>query len=181
MSSNPDPQKSDLLLAQARRFQEQARIVEVDEEKVKLVIFLLGKDYYAFLGKVIKEIVPVEEITSVPGAPDFILGIINLRGDIEAVLDIGKILGLPDVAIASQNRIVVAEQEGIRSGILVDSVEDVVDIGVGLIKAPLSTLAPALKEFVMGEAVFQKKNVTILDGAKILEKIAREPAGLGGR
>ncbi len=147
------------------------KIVAVDEKKVELVIFSLLEDYYAFIGSDIKEILPVESISYVPGSPDFILGIINVRGDIESVFDIHKFLGLPDVKIVRNSRIAIADKDGVRSAILVDSVEDVINVPANSIKPPISTLDKFIQEFVLGETTYNKKNVTVFDIGKIFGKL----------
>ncbi len=163
--------KINSIMDEAKRQREQAKVINVEEEKVKLVIFSLAKDYYAFHGSDVKEILPAGKITYIPGSPDFILGVINLRGDIESVLNIHKFLGLPDGKPAGSRRITIAEKDGIRSGILVDSVEDVIDMPVSSIKPPISTLNDSIKEFVAGEMAYNNMNITLLDAGKIFKKI----------
>jgi len=159
--------KAYLLLEELKKRKDREQIVNVEEQQVKLVFFTLLNDYYAFYGGDIKEILPLTKIFYVPGAPDYILGIINVRGDIESVININKFLGLPDFKITPKNRIAMAEKDGLRSGILVESIEDVLDVPHSSIKAPLSTLDKTIKEFVSGEIDYKNKNVTILDISRI--------------
>lgn len=147
------------------------KIMTADAKRVELVIFSLLEDYYAFIGSDIKEILSVGNITHVPGSPDFILGIINVRGNIESVFDIHKFLGLPDVKIVQTSRIVIADKNSIRSAILVDSVEDVINVSANSVKPPISTLDKSIQEFVIGETIYNKKNVTVFDIGKIFGKL----------
>lgn len=163
--------KSDLILEEIMRRKEKERIVEVEEKKVKVVIFSLHRDFYAFYGEYIKEILPLMTIYYVPGSPDFIPGVINVRGEIESVIKINRFLGLPDSANSPSSRIVLAVTDGIRSGILVDSVEEVFDIPASSIKPPLDTLSKSIKECVAGEFTQKDKLVTILDIGQIFGKI----------
>jgi purine-binding chemotaxis protein CheW len=164
--------KSDSILEQLKKRSVREKVVEVEEEKVKLVIFSLADDYYAFNGSEVKEILPSGDISYVPGAPDFILGVINVRGDIESVVAINPFLGLPESKKTARSRIAIAVNGGVRSGIMVDSVEDVLDVPVSSIKPPLATLDAFKKECVTGEAIFKGKNITILDTGKIFGKLA---------
>ncbi len=164
--------KSDLIISEVRRRKSQGEVVDVDEEVVKLVTFTLRDEVYAFLGEDIREILPCDNITFVPGSPDFILGIINVRGDIESVINLHKLTGLPIGKTTGQSRIAIGEKEGIRSGILVDSIEDVADIPKTAIKPPVSTINSSIREFVAGEILMGDKSVTILDLCKIFRKIA---------
>ncbi len=171
MTKGINKNKCDQVLSQVKERKRKEKIVDVTEEKTKLVIFSLLDDYYAIRGNDIKEIILVDKITFVPGSPDYILGIINVRGDIESVLNLNKLLGLPDSKIDKDNRIIVASSLEMRSGILVDSVSDVVDIPKSYITPPISTLGETLKDFVVGEAVYGDKSITQLDIIKIFESI----------
>ena len=162
--------KSDLLLEELKKRKGGEKIVDVEEEQVKIVVFSLLNDNYAFYGNDIKEILPLTKIFYVPGSPDYILGIINVRGDIESVININKFLGLPDFKNTPKNRIAMAEKDGIRSGILVESIEDVLDVPVSSIKPPLSMLDKTIKEFIGGEMIYKSKNVTFLDVGKIFAR-----------
>lgn len=166
-----EKRKSNLILEEIMRRKEKERTVDVEEKKVKVVIFSLHQEFYAFYGEHIKEILPLMTIYYVPGFPDFIAGVINNRGEIESVVTINRFLDLSDSQRGHNCRIALAEKDGIRSGILVDSIEDVLDTPVSGIRPPLDTLATSIKEFVTGEFIHRGKPVTILDIGKIFGKI----------
>ncbi|MDP2646412.1 MAG: chemotaxis protein CheW [Desulfobacterales bacterium] len=171
MANDSWKNKSDLILEEIIRRKDQERIVDVEEKKVKIAIFSLHGDFYAFYGKYVKEILPPMTIHYVPGSPDFIPGVINVRGEIESVININSFLGLPDSASSPSSRIALAVAGGIRSGILVDSIEEVLDIPDSSVKPPLDTLPKSIREFVAGEFTHKDKLVTILDIGKIFGKI----------
>ena len=162
--------KSALILEELKR-RRQGKVVDVEEEKVKLVVFSLFDDCFAFYGSEIKEILPLQNIYYVPGAPDFIMGVINNRGDVESVINTNKFLGFPDPETSPQSRIAIAEGAGIRSGILVDSIMDVIDVPKSSIRPPISTIEEGKREFVTGEMAYGNKNVTVLSVGKIFEKL----------
>lgn len=164
-------QLSERILEQVRRRREEAKIVDVDEERVKLVTFTLGGNHYAFPGADIKEILPLMKIAYVPGTPESILGIINVRGDIESVLSGCRVLGLPLSEPTSRSRIVIAESNGVRSGILVDSVEDVSDFPSSSIQPPIPTLDTSIRDYVTGEMSQSGKTTTVLSVERILNGI----------
>ncbi len=167
-----DKSKTDQILTQVRKLKESSVVGEMTEEKVELVIFTLGDNYYAFYGHNVKEIMPYEKITYVPGCPSSIIGIINVRGDIESVLSLHKIIGIPESRISRKTRIIIAADREIRSGILTDSVEDVLSLSVSGIKKPISTLDKSVKEFALGgETLYNNKYVTLLDLGKIFAKV----------
>ena len=172
MSAATNKEKSERILAEVARRKKQDKIVDVDEKNIKLVIFSLVGDYYAFPGEDIKEILPWEQSTYVPGSPDVILGIINVRGEIESVFNIHKFLGFSDAEHTPSSRIVIANTKSIRSGVLVDSVEDVADVPESTIKPPVATLHQSIKDFVVGETIHNNRNVTLLNVEKILANLA---------
>ncbi len=163
---------SDVILDRIGRRKEREAVVDVEEETVKAVIFSLCGDLYAFYGESVKELMPSLAVYYVPGSPDFIPGVINIRGQIESVLNINRFLGLPEAPNARNSRIAVAEKDGIRSGVLVDSVEDVADIPINSIRPPLGTLPPSIKEFVSGAFMYHNNLVILLDIGRIFRKIA---------
>ena len=163
--------RSDLILNELKKNAKKKEIRTLDEETVKTVVFTLNGDYYAFCGQDVKEIIPYTDIYFVPGAPDFMLGVINIRGDIESVISINGLLGMPYSETNKNSRIAIVENNGHRSGILLDSIEDVVDIPESSVKPPLSTLSDAVREYVAGETLHKGKSVIVINAEKIFKKI----------
>jgi purine-binding chemotaxis protein CheW len=164
--------KNEVILEKAKKRGDSKKIIDVEEQKISLVIFLLNDIYFAFHGSAVKTILPYEEITYVPGCRNYILGIINVRGDIESVLDLHIFLNLPGAEPTPRSRIVIAAGEHIQSGILVDTVEDVVDVPKSALKPPIATIDMSVKEFVDSDVWYNEKNVAVLDVGKIFAKIA---------
>lgn len=154
-----------------RRREEQNRIIHIEEQNVQLVVCLLDEKYYAFYGDVIKEIGPVPEITYVPGMPAVLVGIIHVRGEIESVLDLRKALALPASPVTDRSRIAIGQVEEIRSGLLVDSVEDVLEVPEDTIHEPASGLDSTRAAYVIGETPYKEQTLIILDLRKIFEEL----------
>jgi len=163
-------QRTDDLLEEIKEKRKSNSIIDVDEKKIKVVVFSLSNGFYSFYGEEVREILPMCNIFYVPGAPEYILGVINVRGDIESVINIHRVLGLPDSKKLQKCRIVIAEADGIRSGILVDSIEDVLDIPANSIRPSLSTLDSSLKDFMSGETFCHNCNISILQAGAIFRK-----------
>lgn len=166
-----ESERRSTLLERSRSAAMKEGIVDIDEDKVKLVIFTLSGDYYALYGNDVKEILQSVTVFFVPGSPDYIEGIINLRGDIESVISISGFLGVRKQERTSKSRIAVAEKNGIRSGIIMDSVVDVLDMPLSSIKPPLSSMEKAQKDLVSGEAVYNSKVVAIIDLGGIFARL----------
>ncbi|MBF0500369.1 MAG: purine-binding chemotaxis protein CheW [Candidatus Riflebacteria bacterium] len=163
--------KIESMVEEAKNRRLSREILDVEEKKRKLVIFSLGDHFFCFPGENIKEIIPTPTVSVVPGAPDFIHGIINVRGDIESVLNLHSLLALPEPTSNSGGHITMAESGGIKSGILVDRVHDVLDIEEKQIAPPLSTHGKEIKDFAVGEISLKNKNITLLDLAGIFSRI----------
>lgn len=92
------------------------------------VTFRLCDETYGINVMQVQEVLRVSEIAPVPGAPDYVIGIINLRGNVVTVMDTRKRFGLPSKGLDDLSRIVIIESEGQEIGILVDSVSEVVEL-----------------------------------------------------
>lgn len=101
------------------------------EEVTQWVTFRLGEENYGVNVMQVQEVLRVSEIAPVPGAPDYVLGIINLRGNVVSVLDTRCRFGLPDHATDDASRIIIIELDAQTIGILVDSVAEVEDVRSG--------------------------------------------------
>jgi purine-binding chemotaxis protein CheW len=115
---------------------EHASAATDDEEQ--LVVFRVMEEEYAVPIESVQEIVRVpDELIRVPKTPDFIEGVVNLRGAVLPVLDQRRRFGLPSVERNDRQRIVVFAVKGLRTGFIVDSVSQVMRVPANLIgRAP---------------------------------------------
>lgn len=166
-----DQLKSELILEELKRRQRTKEVVDVEEERVKVVIFTCGSGRYAFYGADVREFLPSCEISWVPGLPDHLPGLINIRGDIESVIDMRRFLG-EDTGPHGTGLIAMAVRDDFRSGVLIDSIQDVVDIPRSAIHPPLSTLDGAARDLVAGSIDYGSETVSLLDVGKLAAKIS---------
>ena len=166
-----EQRRTDLIVEELRRLKAAGKADLVEEQKETYVIFSLHDGLYAFEGAAVTEILLPLEVFPIPGAPPAVPGVINNRGDIEAVVNLHGILGLPDSQGAAGGRIAMAQKSGVRAGILVDSVVDVVDLPPSSIKPPLATLAAAIGDLVAGETTYRGRSVVLLDVGRILDTL----------
>ena len=137
--------------------------------ELHIVGFKVGRETYGVPITSLHEIVRVPAITAVPDAPDYVEGVINLRGKIVSVLDLRKRLGEVSVAPSKLNRILVVEHRGRLCGLIVDSASDV-------LKIPAKDIDPSPTEFVEGGlncvtglGKYQGRLIVLLDIAKVLD------------
>lgn len=171
MTATEETSKSERLLAAAKRRREEGRIVEVDEQRLKMVVFRCGTRHYAFNGLNIREILTPREIFWAPGLPPYLPGLINVRGDIESVVDLRFFLGEEPDEAAAQRQIVVAVAGDFISGVLVDRVEDVLDIPASSVKPPPAGLSEEVRELVAGEFEYDGATVVLLDAGKLATRV----------
>lgn len=147
----------------------QQAIVDVDEPVIKLVIFSLSEQHFAFISDAVKEVLPgTEAVFFVPGMPDSVEGVINVRGDIESVIKLHSLLQLPDTLEKTTlhlTSILLArsQQTQMRSGLRVDRLLDVVDLAQSQIQPPPEALPEYLKAYVTGLLQFAGLAVAVLD------------------
>jgi purine-binding chemotaxis protein CheW len=170
MPAEREIHKSDRILSEIRLLREREKIKDVDEPLEKIVIFSLSGDLYGFPGGEVLEILPVEEISPIPGMPSCIPGLITVRGDIESVLDLRSVLGLP-AGEERESLILMASSGSIRSGVLIDTVEDVADVPRSSILPPPSTLGGDVRDYVSGQLEHGGRNVAMLDLTKIFARV----------
>lgn len=171
MDPSQEQLKSEQILDELKRRQRTMDVVDVEEERVKLVIFSCVGNRYAFYGADIREILPSSEISWVPCLPEYLPGLINVRGDIESVINIRYFLG-EELSNRGKYLIAMAVKGDFHSGIMIDSIEDVVDIPVNTVHAPLATLSGVARDLVVGEMDYAGNMVTLLDIEKLAAKIA---------
>jgi len=147
------------------------KIVNVNEEVVQLVFFTLFGAYYAIRGEDVKEILYTSKITPVPGTPPYLLGLINVRGDVESVIDFNLFLSLPEEQDTPDKRIVIAEKNGVRTGIMVGSVVDVVELPKSSIGTSIGTIDDSRRELISGTITYRDKSITILDLENVFQKM----------
>ena len=132
------------------------------------VTFRLDDETYGINVMQVKEVLRVSDVTPVPGAPPYVLGIINLRGNVVTVLDMRKRLNLPPHEVDDLSRIVIIEAGEMVVGMLVDSVAEVVYLRASDIESAPSVGKDENALYIQG--VYSKNNdlLILVDLNKLL-------------
>ncbi len=143
-------------------------------ETTKLVCFYLHDQEYAAHIREIKETLVMRPITRVFLTPNWLSGILNLRGDIVAVLDLALLLGLPASMITDDSRIIVARYESKSStklvGVIADQLGELRDIDLTTLDSPPAILPEKVTELLRGIAtVDDDKPLRVLDMSALFE------------
>lgn len=97
---------------------------EAPGQLVEVLTFSLGREAYAIESKHVREVVRLVDYTPVPGTPEFLLGVINLRGEILAIADLRKLLGVAPQGFTDLSRVIVLGGDRAEFGILADAAHE---------------------------------------------------------
>lgn len=145
-----------------------ARVPDADKgrsETLQYITFSLSDEDYAVEVGYVQEIQPLRDLTLIPCTPDFIVGAVNIRGQIISLVDLKKFFGIPSGQSKDQAKVVVTRTDDREIGLLADRVSEVMSLPVDAIDQPLATLAGVREEYIKGVA---KGGLIILDIAAIL-------------
>lgn len=140
------------------------------DKDLQLVGFRIGRETFGLPIALVREIVRVPEITFVPNAPEYIEGVINLRGRIIPVVDLRKRFGEKITEPNKRNRIVVVELEGRRVGLIVNSASEVLKIPPSEIEAPHEVFQEGELNYITGVGKLKGRLVILLDLSRILQR-----------
>lgn len=123
---------------------------ETSGAMMQLVVFRLADETYGIATRFVREVQPLQAISPVPCTPDFVTGVINIRGAIYSVIDIRQFLGVPSQKMTDENKVILVNAAGLLVGILADEVLGEISIPEATVKAPLATRAGLKEEYVQG-------------------------------
>ena len=149
-----------------------------NDQLIQLVTFHLENETYGINVMQVQEVLRVTEIAPVPGAPPYVLGIINLRGNVVTVIDTRGRFGLPPHELTDASRIVIIESEEQVVGILVDSVAEVVDLSSSEIDAAPNIGNEESSRYIQGVATRDKNLLIVVDLNKLLSEGEWSDVGL---
>jgi purine-binding chemotaxis protein CheW len=139
-------------------------------KELHIVGFRVGRETFGVPIATVHEIVRLPEITSVPDAPGYVEGVINLRGKIVSVVDLRKRFGEKEITANKKNRILVAEVEGKLVGLIVDAASEVLKIPENEVDLPPSLFDDGDINYVTGVGKLKGRLVILIDLNKILQK-----------
>ena len=139
-----------------------------DNTILRWVTFRLDQEKYGINVMQVQEVLRVSEIAPVPGSPEYVLGIINLRGNVVTVIDTRKRFGLEPRELDDAARIVIVESNDQVVGIMVDSVAEVVGLKVSEVEAAPNVGTEDSSRFIQGVASQEGELLVIVDLNKLL-------------
>lgn len=161
----PDPGEHQERLLQRTR--EWARSVEEarPDSLIELLSFTLGEELYAIETGHVGAVLPLPHFTPLPGTPPFVLGIVNVRGQIVSVLDLRVFFELPIEGLSDKNYLVVLRNQDMEFGLLADRIRGIEQIPRDSLQAGLANLTGIRANYLLGVTAEQ---TTVLDGSRLL-------------
>jgi len=166
---SPEEQRS-ILKARARALAREPKPDGAAQEFLDIIEFRLASETYGIESAFVREVHPLKDFTPLPGTPPFVLGIVNVRGQIVSVVDLKRFFSLPDKGLGELNKVIIIRDDRMEFGILADAILGTYSIPLEAIQPPLPTVTGIGAEYLKG--VTEDREI-ILDAAKILgdEKI----------
>lgn len=143
--------------------------MEREQKAKQFVLFNLADNEYGMDIQNVVEITVMLPITRVPGTPDFIKGVINLRSDIVPVIDTRKRLGFDIIQFTDDSRIIVLLYNDIKAGIIVDSVQEVIEISENSIDSTSGINESEFGEFISGIGRLDDRVVALIDVERLTD------------
>lgn len=145
-----------------------------DAELMQLVTFSIGEEEFGVDILKVQEIIRMMEITKVPRAPDFVEGVINLRGKVIPIIDLRKRFGLSTRDHDKHTRIIVIEINKMIVGFVVDSVSEVLRIPSNTVEPPPPVVSGLESEYISGVGKLEDRLLILLDLDRLLSGEERE-------
>lgn len=139
-----------------------------DDELLQLVTFSIGEEEFGVDILKVQEIIRTMEITKVPRAPEFVEGVINLRGKVIPIIDLRRRFGLDFKPHDKDTRIIVIEINNIVVGFVVDAVSEVLRIPTNTVEPPPPVVAGVDSDYISGVGKLQDRLLILLDLDKLL-------------
>jgi purine-binding chemotaxis protein CheW len=146
---------------------------EQSGEELQFVTFLLGKEEYGIPIAKIQEIDRLSRITQTPKAPKFVEGVTNLRGEVIPVLNTRALFALENKVPDDRTRIIIVDLGGVKTGLVVDSVKEVLSISSRNIASPPASISSGAEEkFISGIGKVEngKRMIVLLDVERVMTR-----------
>ena len=138
------------------------------EEVLQFVTFTLVNEEYAVDILNVQEINRITEITMVPNSPDYVEGVINLRGKVIPVINLRKKFNFEEKPTDDTSRIIIMEIQGITNGLIVDSVSEVLRISSSSVEAAPPMSSDLQSQFIKGIAKLENRLIILIDLDRLL-------------
>ncbi|PSU47524.1 chemotaxis protein CheW [Photobacterium frigidiphilum] len=159
-----------LNLKKSRTREDKEEVVALEQQQ--FLTFLLREELFAINIRPIKEIIEYGQLTKVPMVPEFVRGVINVRGNVVPIIDLSMRFGWPTTLVTKRSCIVIveveSEGESLEIGVLVDAVSEVIDISLTDIEPAPSFGAKLRTDFIQGMGKVNDEFIVLLNVSHVL-------------
>lgn len=134
-------------------------------KEIDVIEFLIAGEHYGLEFAFVREVFPVGALTPLPCTPAFVLGIVNVRGEIVSVVDLRKFFELPKWGLSDLNKVVILQSDDMTFGILADEVKGVRSLPRSDLHPALPTLTGVREDYLLGVT---GEPLIVLDAAQLL-------------
>lgn len=134
-------------------------------DTLAVVTFALGRERYAIETQYVREVARLREVSPVPGAPDFVLGVANLRGEVLCLVDLRRFFDVPATGLTELSRMIIFGIERVEFGILVDEAFEIVKLRRDDVISSPESISGLGRAYVLGVT---REALIVLDGAALL-------------
>jgi len=149
-------------------------VIDIDESLheplIRWVTFKLGTEVYGVAVERVREILKINNILPVPGAPDYVLGITNIRGNVVSVIDGRKRLSLETKEYTEKSRMIILESENDFVAVVVDEVADIVDMLESTLTSNPNIKASEDSRYVTGVFTHDNDLIIALSAERLITK-----------
>lgn len=142
--------EKEILRARARALAQEPEPVENADESLQVIEFLLAEEHYGIETAAIREVYPLKELTPLPCTPAFVLGMVNVRGQILPVINVKRFFDLADQGLTDLNKMIIVRTGDIEVGLLADAILGVRSVPTCDLQPPLPTLTGIRADFLRG-------------------------------
>jgi purine-binding chemotaxis protein CheW len=163
---NPSPERARAVLEERTRLL--ARVPQqpgADTAGILVLAFQLAGEHYALAARYVREVLRLTDCTPLPGAPAFVVGVLNLRGEILAVFDLRPLLGLAAEPPGERARVLVLGVDRPEFGLLADAAEEITTLSERDLHEPPASVGGVGREYLRGVT---QDALIVLDGAVLL-------------
>lgn len=163
----------DVLRRRAESLATETADEEVDD-RIALLLFRIGEEHYAVRVNDVREIFQEFDVTSMPCVPDFILGVVNVRGEIISVTDPARLMGVGsiDMNVEPQPPAIVVQEGDRVTALVVDEIGDIAEVTHAVIEPPVSTIDRTQAEFISGSAFLDGTMLGLLHIDRVLRPVS---------
>lgn len=147
---------------------------EAADDRIALLLFRIGEEQYAVRVNDVREIFQDSVVTAIPCVPDYILGVINVRGEIISVTDPARLMGVGRLDTDSETQppaIVVQDTQRVTA-LVVDEIGDIAEVTQALVEPPVSTIDRAQAEFISGSVYIDGTMIGLLHIDRVLQPVS---------